>query len=97
MLAAPSNVTNTAGVSELFPKVAALENDTYVVTWQSPVGASSNSDIYAAIYNSQGGLVSAPVNVSGIDSIHDQRPSVAVLSNGNYVLCWTAVNIGVES
>ncbi len=95
--AAPSNVTGTAGVSEVFPKVAALQNGAYVVTWQSPVGDTSNSDIYAAIHNSQGVQVSAPVNVSGIDSIHDQRPSVVVLSNSNYVLCWTAVDLGGES
>lgn len=94
VLVPPSNVTNTADVSEQFSKVAALENDTYVVTWQS---RSTNSDIYAAIYNSQGEVV-PPVNVSGIDSIHDQRPSVAVSSDGSsYLLCWTAVAPGGDS
>ncbi len=85
------------GFSSNWPRVAALSNDVYALTWYqvttvtvdgSPV---SNFEIYTAVYDAQGDEIAAPVVVSVADGVSDVTPKIAVLSNGDYALTWTKV------
>jgi Putative Ig domain/Bacterial cadherin-like domain/RTX calcium-binding nonapeptide repeat (4 copies) len=78
-IAAPLDVTNTNAVSEGDVQVAALSTGGYALSWDTPGGG----DILTAVYDAQGQVVAAPVDVAAGRQTH-----VAALSNGNYALFW---------
>jgi Putative Ig domain/Bacterial cadherin-like domain/RTX calcium-binding nonapeptide repeat (4 copies) len=86
-IAAPLDVTNTNAVNESDMHVAALSTGGYAVTWEGQA-ADGSSDIFTAVYDAQGHVVAAPVDVAAGNQTH-----VAALSNGNYALFWSGGDV----
>jgi len=74
---APQTVTTGAS----HPKIAALAGGAYALAWDN------FADVFTAVYDSQGQLLSTPVNVTnsvGSGTVAD----IVTLSNGAYALIW---------
>jgi hypothetical protein len=71
--------------------LAALPNGGFVVTWQGPatgVGDGSNTAIMVAAFNASGGAIGSTFLVNTQASGVQAAPTVAVLSNGDFVIDW---------
>ena len=85
---AETRVNTTTASGQLFPSVAALSDGGYVVTWMSVDG--SNNGIYAQQYDQLGNAVGGEIPVN-ITTAGDQVwPYVSALSDGGYVVTWSA-------
>ena len=74
------------------PRIAALSDGGYVVTWTSQFQddpASSNRGIFAQRYNAQGAQVGAEFQVNDIAAGDQTQPRAVGLDNGNFVVLWT--------
>jgi hypothetical protein len=82
---------NTYTTSEQSFASAAMDTGgNFVISWQSYLQDGGDYGIYAQRYNSAGTLVGSEFQVSSY-TIYDQRyPSVAMNTNGNFVISWTS-------
>jgi hypothetical protein len=91
VVAGPVNISNTPSLRDADTKVALLPNGNIAIAWSGVVGGNLlDTDTFMAVSNSQGQLVTGPVDVSqtpGVDR-GDGNTRVAALSDGNYVLTW---------
>ena len=89
----PINITNSSGVDDRVgaawseTTTTELSNGNIAVTWTSGATSSTLTDIYTAVYDAQGQLVAAPVNVSQ-NGFGNGQPQIAALSTGGYALTW---------
>jgi hypothetical protein len=82
--------TTTAGPQQ-FPDVAAHDGG-FVVTWES--GGDQDGDstgIYAQRYDATGAAQGGETRINTTTDNAQRRPSVAMDSTGNYVMCWDGV------
>jgi hypothetical protein len=67
----------------------AMDNDgDFVVTWMSSSQDGSNYGIYAQRYNNNGVAQGAEFRVNTFTTNNQRNPSVAMDSNGNFVVAW---------
>ncbi len=79
--------------SQDFPEIAAFENDSFVVTWESHSQEGSDEGVYARYfqYNPQDSLIEPLGNefqINRYTNAHQQKPSIALRSNGEGVIVW---------
>lgn len=79
------------------PSIAAATNGTYVIVWEAidPIaGDDASLDIYSKLFDSAGQEVTYGEKLVNSEQIRDQiTPSVAMDSDGDYVVVWTAGGI----
>jgi hypothetical protein len=74
--------------NQIYPSIAMDSNGDFVITWSSYGQDGSGRGIYAQRYNSSGVAQSSEFQVNTY-TINDQnRPSVAMDNNGNFVVAW---------
>ncbi|WP_338086792.1 cadherin-like domain-containing protein [Magnetospirillum aberrantis] len=68
--------------------IQALPNGNFVVVWDSPGQDGSSNGLYSAIFSSTGSSVvgETPVNTTTFSA--QSGPSIAVLSDGSFVIAW---------
>ncbi|MGO4573802.1 calcium-binding protein, partial [Microvirga sp. 2TAF3] len=68
---------------QINPKLQALGNGTFVAVWQS------DNDIFMRLFNADGSPKTAETRIALVESDSGKyEPSIAVLSNGNFVIAW---------
>lgn len=73
------------GMNHGYPAVTPLANDRFAVVW----GAyDNNGPLVGKIFSSGGGAVTDHFNVASRDDYLPREPSLAPLSNGNWVAVW---------
>ncbi|NGX32423.1 MAG: hypothetical protein K1060chlam4_00467, partial [Candidatus Anoxychlamydiales bacterium] len=70
------------------PSVAGLNNDTFVVTWQSYEQDGSYYGVYGQRYNADGTKSGSEFQVNTFSTSQQKNPSAASLSNGEFVVVW---------
>ncbi|NJN88809.1 MAG: hypothetical protein HC881_24160, partial [Leptolyngbyaceae cyanobacterium SL_7_1] len=88
--------TTTLG-NQQFPSVAiAKDNNSFVVTWTSPNQDGSGFGVYAQLYKVVNGVAvaqfSTDLQVNTFTIGDQQRSTVAMDANGNFVVAWQSVN-----
>lgn len=92
-------VNEAALDSQLLPKVAALPNGQFVVTWQSEDQQGSDQDSYAVkarIFDIDGDPADDEFQVNEFETGFQGLPEIAVLENGNFVITWESADGGGE-
>ncbi len=79
--------TFTAG-NQQDPKVASDAAGDYVAVWQSYGQNGTGFDIYAQLYNASGATCGSEFLVNTATMGNQQNPSVAMDSNGDFVVAW---------
>ncbi len=82
--------TYTTG-NQQSPKVASDTAGDYVVVWQSFGEGSSDWDIYAQRYNASGAAQGSELEVNTYTSGNQFAPTVAMDSQGDFVVAWQGV------
>ncbi len=91
-----TNVTNTTDAIETPYEITYLDNGNFVVAYTSYIPATRSSDVYFAIYDTDGQLVSGPTNISNSSSNESvfvpvaniDPESITVLSDGSFAITW---------
>jgi acyl dehydratase len=73
-----------------FTSVAALGNGGFVVTWQSNGQDGSVDGVYGQRYSAAGARVGGEFRVNTATASWQEGPSVAGLSNGDFVVTWSS-------
>ncbi|MCE5303777.1 MAG: hypothetical protein LLF97_11820 [Planctomycetaceae bacterium] len=76
----------------LHPDVAMNSDGDIVIVWEG-YGSDGNYGIFARCYNADGNVKGDPIRVSQISLARQESPSVAVASNGNFIVTWTKYNV----
>lgn len=79
--------TYVAG-SQSLPRVTALANGGWLVTWQSQGQDSSGSGIYQQRYDADGSAVGNETRVNTTTHLSQLNSSVTALANGGWVVTW---------
>ena len=79
--------TTTAG-EQLDPKITALSDGGYVVTWMSQDGSSWG--IYAQRYTAAGVATGGEVLVNTTTANVQEYPAITALSDGGYIVTWSS-------
>ena len=74
------------------PQVVALDNDQIAVVWQKASGSDVN--VYAAVYNSSGALVTSEFVVNETTSGFQARYDVAATPDGGFMVSWSDDSYG---
>ncbi len=74
--------------NQVWPRVAALDNGTFVVVWQSKEQDGSGYGIYGRVFDWLGQPVSDEFLVNGEIFTSQQRPRVAPCGRGGFVVVW---------
>ncbi len=74
------------------PRLAALTGGGWVTTWFSPGDGSDGSDleVFYQRFAADGSTVGSITQVDASDSLNDDFPAVAGLTDGGWVIVWTA-------
>ncbi len=83
------NPTTADSYSESGPSIAALNDGGFVVTWD--YGNSSDSEIYAQRYNSNGEAQGSEFVVNTYTIGNQLDPSITDLKDGGFVVSWESV------
>ncbi len=83
-----STVNTFLAGSQSSPIVATLADGSYVVVWQSTGQANASDDVYFQRFNASGLAVGPEVQVNTATGSSQERPHVAALSNGGFVITW---------
>ena len=75
---------NSSGVDENYPVITTLINDDFVVAWLN----TGDTDINARRFNSTGTAYAADFVVNTTTADVQDRPSIASLQNGGFVVGW---------
>jgi hypothetical protein len=90
-------VNEAATNTQNLPKVAALPNGQFVVTWQSNDQGGSDQDSYAVkarIFDADGDPAEDEFQVNEFETGFQGLPEIAVLDNGNFVITWESADGG---
>ena len=83
---------NTVTVNEqLNPRVAALANGGYVVSWMSWDQDGSAYGVYAQRYDASGAAMGGEVRVNSTTFSSQQQSTIGALSDGGYVVSWMSL------
>jgi hypothetical protein len=83
-------VNKTTVKDQSLPSIAPLDNDGYVVTWQSALQDGSGLGVYTQRFTSTGSKTGNEVLVNTATANDQSTPSVAGFSNGGYVIAWAS-------
>jgi hypothetical protein len=78
--------------SQRTPKMATDSSGNFVVTWESYFQDGSHGGIYAQRYNSLGVPQGSEFQVHTYTSYYQASPSLAMDSNGNFVITWSSTD-----
>lgn len=81
-------VNTTTANSQVTPKVAALTNGGFVVTWSSLAEDGSGWGIYGQRYNGSGVAQGAAFQVNTTTSNDQRLPDITSLSDGGFYVTW---------
>ena len=81
--------TTTAG-DQADASIAALSDGGYLVVWQSMGQDGSGGGIYARRYDASGAPLGGEMPVNTTTADIQERPFVAALANGGYLVTWTS-------
>ncbi|MEW5797333.1 MAG: cadherin repeat domain-containing protein, partial [Candidatus Zixiibacteriota bacterium] len=83
----PLNVSNSPGLGEQRPQIAALTNGGYALSWAASGGGS---DIYTAAFGADGQPVGTNnvLRVNETSGFQDLDPRITALADGAYALTW---------
>src|SRR5688500_14679047 len=84
----PVNIYTAADQRQ--PSAAALAGGGFVVTWTSDDQDGSGAGVYAQRYDSDGIAHGGETRVNTPTANGQDRPSVAALAGGGYVVTWTS-------
>src|SRR5688572_21193836 len=79
--------TNTTDY-QIHPNLAALSNENFVAAWTSNGQDGSLQGVYGQIFTASGNLVGSEFRINTNVTNGQGQPSVAALSNGNFVAAW---------
>ena len=85
----PIRVNTTTMFDQKEPKVAALADGTFVVTWTGRDGGNSLG-VFAQRIGADGTFIGGEVRVNECTEGDQHKPSIAALSDGGYVISWTS-------
>ena len=75
---------------QIHPSIAGLKNGNVAIAWSSYGQDGSLAGVYARVLSPSGAPVSGEIKVNQT-TLHNQRnPSVAALTNGNFVVVWAS-------
>src|SRR5258706_1409590 len=72
------------------PAVAALSNGNVVVVWNSLNQDGSFQGVYGRLVRTNGQFLAEPFQINDFTVNNQRNPSVAVASNGNFVVVWSS-------
>ncbi|MGI4935123.1 MAG: DUF4347 domain-containing protein [Janthinobacterium lividum] len=72
------------------PDIVLNNSGTFVVTWQSNLGASGDA-IFARIYNADNSALSAKFMVNTYDGNDQRQPSIAADAAGDFTIQWLSI------
>jgi hypothetical protein len=70
------------------PKIAGLSDNGFVICWESSQQDGGALGIYAQVFNSDGSKRGDEIQVNQYTPDNQGSPSIAVLKNDNFVICW---------
>ena len=70
------------------PSITSLENDNYIVTWQSFTQDGNSWGVYGQILDSTGNKIGNEFRINSNMISTQQNPSVSSLINNNFVVVW---------
>jgi len=76
--------------SQTDPSIASFGNDNFVVTWSSNFQDGSDRGIYGQLFDNKGVKIGNEFQVNTYTTKGQYNPSVATLSNGNFIVAWTS-------
>lgn len=77
-------------LEQMYPDVAALRDGGFVITWQSYPGDSDAEGIFAQRFAADGRRAGAEFQVNTSEGGSQERPVVAGLADGGFVIAWTS-------
>ncbi|WP_370301413.1 hypothetical protein [Pseudooceanicola sp.] len=77
------------------PSVASLDDGGFVIGFVSRKSSSSETVIYARIFDEDGNPVSKDIEVSGFASGSHYRPTVLGLPDGGFLVGWNSTDLGI--
>ncbi len=80
---------------QIEPDVAMDDYGNFVVVW-SGAGEGDKTGIYATVYDKFGTVVNADILVNATMANVQTEPSVAMDSDGDFVVTWTSYNLSVD-
>jgi hypothetical protein len=83
-------VNTFSTINQRFTSVAMDSDGDFVICWYSRSLFGSNYDIYAQRYNNSGVAQGSEFRVNTYTTISQSRPSVAMDSDGDFVISWTS-------
>jgi hypothetical protein len=90
-LAAEGQVNVTTSGDEQLPVVARDTNGAYTVVWQSSAaGDGDGIDVYMRRFTSAGVQATAETMVNTLTDGHQNEPTLAMASDGDFVVVWTS-------
>jgi hypothetical protein len=80
---------DTVGVHRL-PRIATLNNNRFVICWQSSEDLWSNEDIFAQIFDTSGVRIGNKflVEDENFQGFSQYSPRIGSLQNGGFIICW---------
>jgi len=73
------------------PAVTVLNDGKFVVVWESYLQDGSETGIYGQLFNNDGSEFGSEFQVNTFTDNHQQRSTVAGLSDGNFVIAWESM------
>ena len=70
------------------PSIGSLDNDNYIVIWQSNLQDGSGLGIYGQIFDSTGNKSKNEFQVNTFTNYNQKNPSVSSMINTNFVVVW---------
>jgi hypothetical protein len=84
-------VASTNADHQYEPRVSALADGKFVVTWTDTSGTSL--DVYARIFNADGSAAAAAFMVTALPAAHQFEPTVTTLADGRFVVAWADLDL----
>ena len=82
-------LVNTSTTNDqLYPKVIALNDGGFLVSWQSDAQDGNGYGIYAQRYNASGVAVGTEFRVNTYTVSHQELPTVTALNDGGFLVSW---------
>ena len=85
----PEFQVNTYTINDQsWPSITSLNDGGFIIAWQSGDQDGSGYGIYAQRYDSSGNMVGTEFQVNTYTTNTQERPSIASLSDGGFVIAW---------
>ncbi|HSI17839.1 MAG TPA: calcium-binding protein, partial [Sphingomonas sp.] len=87
-----TRVNTTTLYGQLFPDIAALNDGSYVVTWQSTIAVNQTGtfqvDVYAQHYGANNLPIGGETLINSYTAGNQQNTAITALATGGYVITW---------